>query len=1104
MFNNTTEVRVQGARMWRLLIAALAGFCLLWVGAGAGSATAAQLKPAFDVSQQSQPTHLAPGQAGGYRLIVRNVSAVDNPDPVTITDTLPAGVTATGYFDDSFSRWDCPGVAGATVVTCTLSGGLGAGGLAPSLTILVQVDPGVSGVRENVVTLDGPGDTHDTSAAATMFSATPAGFGVTGFTGWALDRFGVAARQAGSHPDVTTTINLASVAPLRTGWAATPAASVKDVKVDLPPGLIGNPRAVPTCAPSVLAGAHLGLSCPPASQVGVAGFSASVPGLAGLLGPFMNALYNVDPPPGVAARFGFSPGAGVVIIIDATLRINGEYGITANISGASQTASVPDTVATFWGVPADHTDPTGVNSTRIPLITAPTSCTGQPLTTKLAATSWQQPDVVSTASTSTNPDGSPTMTEGCDQLEFDPEVTAVPTTSRPDAPSGLVVTIDSPQNLDNPDGLATAHLRDAKVTLPEGMTINPASADGLGACSDDQLGLGNDHSVSCPDSAKIGTVMATTPVLTESLTGRVYLRSQASSDPESGDMFRLALVLENKERGILVKLPGSVRVSKSTGRIVTEFNNNPQLPVDHIELSLKTGPRAPLATPASCGAKTIDTTLISWGGQTVNRTSPFTVDCTPGLGGFAPSLTAGTANPAGGAFSPFAVSIEKPDGNADVDGLTMSLPTGLLAKLKGNLNTQVGTVTALAGPGASPFALPGKVFLEGAYGDAPFSLRVEVPAKAGPFDLGTVTVRQKIYVDPIDAHVTVVSDPVPTIVSGVPVRLQRLDVNVDKAGFIINPTSCAQKEIKGDLHSVANTTAALSVRFQVGSCSDLALKPNLALSLSGKGQTTDGKHPAVTANLVQTAGQANLKKVRVTLPLSLALDPDNANGLCEFADGSKATPTCPKNSIVGTATATTPILDEPLSGPVYFVKNIRKDPKSGREIRTLPKLVIPLVGQNGVKLTLTGTSDVEDDQLVTTFDNIPDAPVSTFKLNIIGGKGGILTVSGTDICKATQVADQQIDGQNTKNADTDVYIQTPSCPLKVLSKKVGKSSVAVKVGGLGAGKVTLTGRGIKKATKTITKSTVAKITAKRTKGTPGKVTVSFDPTGPARPRKTTR
>jgi hypothetical protein len=278
--------------------------------------------------------------------------------------------------------------------------------------------------------------------------------------------------------------------------------------------------------------------------------------------------------------------------------------------------------------------------------------------------------------------------------------------------------------------------------------------------------------------------------------------------------------------------------------------------------------------------------------------------------------------------------------------------------------------------------------------------------------------------------------------------------------------------------------------------------------LSGKGQTTDGRHPAVTANLTQTPGQANLKKVRVALPLSLALDPDNAasDGLCSFVEGSKPDPKCPASSVVGKARAVTPILDESLSGSVYFVKNERKDPKSGRSIKTTPKLVIPLVGQNGVKLTLTGESTVVDDRLVTTFTNIPDAPVSSFKMDITGGKKGILVVSGekADICKSTQVADQQVDGQNNKTANTDVYIQTPSCPLKVISKKVAKSSVAVKVGGLGAGKVTVTGRGIKKTTKTITKSTVATITAKRTKGKPGKVTVSFDPTGPAKARKTAR
>ncbi len=315
-------------------------------------------------------------------------------------------------------------------------------------------------------------------------------------------------------------------------------------------------------------------------------------------------------------------------------------------------------------------------------------------------------------------------------------------------------------------------------------------------------------------------------------------------------------------------------------------------------------------------------------------------------------------------------------------------------------------MNAFAGPGSNPFALPGKVFLEGATAMPRSASASSSRRRPGPFDLGDVVVRQKIYVDPITAQVTVVSDPIPTIVKGVPVRLQRLDVNVDKPGFMVNPTSCAAKEVKGTLASATGQSAELTNRFQVGDCAGLALKPSLALSLSGKGQTTDGKHPAVSAALTQSAGGANLKKVQVTLPLSLALDPDNSNSdaLCSFAEGSKPDPKCPASSVVGRATAITPILDEPLSGPVYFVKNERKDPKSGRSIKTTPKLVIPLVGQNGVKLTLTGTSTVVDDKLVTTFDNIPDAPVSSFKMDINGGKKGILVVSDADICKSTQVA----------------------------------------------------------------------------------------------------
>jgi hypothetical protein len=940
-----------------------------------------------------------------------------------------------------------------------------------------------------------------------LTTATPAqgAFGIASFGGQAVDSFGDRVSQAGSHPNVSTRFSFRT--RIDSDGYVVPDENEKDISVRLPAGLIGNPQAVPTCTVEQLNG--LSARCPVASQVGViytaqSNRSAQSPGDTPALNSVPAGVYNVVAPLGAPARFAANIG-GVLIFLEPKLRVEDDYGVTVDSPDTSQGLPVVSAAVTLWGVPADPANdderldttqvssPPGASSTapRRAFITTPTSCDGDALKTTLTANSWQHPEIFDSASFSKDFDGFPLINEGCDQLGFEPTAAFVPSTAAPDAPTGLAVDLSSPQNLADADGLANAQLKEVTVTLPEGLTVNPGAADGLQACSDEQLGLASRLAATCPAASKLGSATASTPLLAESVDGDIYLRTQNSDVPESGEMFRVALVLDSPERGIVVKLAGALKVDANTGRLTASFRDNPQLPVENVKLAMKAGPRAPLATPQTCGAKTIGTNLTSWAGHSVSRSDSFTVLCTPGLGGFGPSLIAGTVNPAGATSSAFTLSATKPDGDAAVNGLRLDLPTGLLARLKGNLGQQVGTVKAFAGSGSNPFALPGKVFVEGRYDDAPFSLKVIVPAKAGPFDLGDVIVRQKIYVDPIDAHVTVVSDPIPTIVKGVPVRLQRLDVDVDKPNFVINPTSCAAKSIEGVLGSVAGQTAALSMRFQVSECAALDLKPSLALSLSGKGQTTDGKHPAVTANLTQPAGQANLKKVRVALPLSLALDPDNANGLCEFVDGSKVTPTCPKASIVGTATAVTPILDEPLSGPVYFVKNIRKDPKSGREIRTLPKLVIPLVGQNGLKLTLTGTSNVEDDQLVTTFDNIPDAPVSSFKLSINGGKGGILTVSDADICKSTQIAEQQVDGQNNKSADADVFIQTPSCALKVLSKKVGKSSVTLKVGGLGAGKVTVSGKGIKKTIKTITKSTVATITAKRTKGKPKQIKVSF-------------
>jgi hypothetical protein len=962
------------------------------------------------------------------------------------------------------------------------------------------------------------------------------GFGFKSFDGGVFAQDGSAVTQAGSHPyDATTTLSInrtfdAAGHPIPEGVA-------KDLQVDLPPGLIGDPNAVPACTQQEF----IEFTCPNDTAVGYIGVRTTTDGHTQFS---WSAVANLDPPPGVPAEFGFTYNA-VPVRLDASVRTGGDYGLTVTVSDINEAQDLLSSVVTFWGVPADPghdplrgscLDPNGDTPRGIgdcpsgqplrPLLTLPTSCTG-PVTTTVRADPWENPGVFATASfLSHDNQGHPVGGTGCDRLDFTPSISVSADTTAADAPAGLHVDLHQPlAGLRDVNGLAEANLKQAVVTLPAGFSVNPAAADGLQGCSSAQIDIHGAGAATCPEASKVGSVEIDTPLLDHPIKGSVYLAAQ--NDNPTNSVLGIYIAVADAKSGVVVKLAGKVHADPATGQLTATFDDNPQLPFTDFKLDFFGGPRASLATPESCGTFSTLTALTPWSGtpaKTPSDSLAINANC---AGGFAPSFAAGATNPSAGRATGFTLQLARADGQEHIRTVTTTLPGGLLASV-GSVplcsdadasagtcpaGSQVGSTDSAAGPGSAPFHLPGKVFLTGPYKGGPYGLSIVVPAVAGPFNLGTVVVRAAIAVDPIDAHVTVVSDDVPKILDvkgddgdtdGFPVRIRSIGVDIDRSGFMLNPTSCDPMSITGSIGSWEGSTATVSSRFQVGGCQALGLSPKLAISLTGKGQTTDDKHPGVHATVSQTAGQSNLKKVVVSLPLSLALDPDNAQALCEFADGSKIDPTCPKGSIVGKAVARTPILDQPLTGPVYFVKNIRKDPKSGREIRTLPKLVIPLTGENGIRLNLVGTSNVVDNRLVTTFDNIPDAPVSDFTLDIDGGKSGILVVSGTDICKSTQIADQQINGQNGKTADGDVYLQTTACPLKVLSKKVGKSSVAVKVGGLSAGKVTVTGKGIKKTTKTIAQSTVATITAKRTKGTPGKVTVSFDPTGPAKAHKTTK
>ncbi len=926
-------------------------------------------------------------------------------------------------------------------------------------------------------------------------------FGISAFDGAVSDSVGGAFTQAGGHPDTASTTFTMNRTVDAHGLPDIDGSDLREARVDLPAGFVGNPTAMPAC-PSV---AKVPSGNQAAGQFDANEFCSlnSIVGVAELVtqngtqgtgvSRYVTPVFSVEPPPGVAAQFAFS-FQDLPTTLDAVVRSDGDYGVTVVSRNVLQLKAVLGTKITLWGTPADHShdsrrcmafyDVGGSGSAFFPeegplpecksdfftrtfqpwlapnpadvppkaFLANPTACTadGVGLETRLHVVGWDPSRPTDDAAFISHLPpgwpappaewGPPQGPTGCDKVPFDPSFAIESETRKPDAPTGLSVDLSFPSDgVANPVGISTGHLKRATVRLPAGWSVSPSSADGLAGCSDAESHVGTLLGAACPPASKIGTVEATTPLLDEKLTGGVFVGTQESDDPLSGRMFRMFIALNNEERGIHVKLPGQIRVDPGTGQIETTFDNNPQVPVESISLRLKGGPRAPLATPLDCGTKQATAELESWSGAVVTRASSVSIDC-PGAGPLAPVFTAGVTGNLAGRHTSFVLRADRPDATQVVDGLSVRMPPGLLAKLNGVPRcaeaaasagtcpeiSRVGTATVGAGPGSHPFFLQGGVYLTGPYKKGPFGLAVAVQAKAGPFDLGMVVVRQQLMVDPIDAHVDVVSDPLPTVVKGVPVRLRSLHVAVDRKNFVLNPTSCQSKTILATFKAPNGSVFTADSPFGAIGCAGLPLKPRLKIGLTGKGQTTDGKHPGVRAQVVQRKGDANLKRVQVRLPLSLALDPDNAQALCEFKDGTKVDPVCPKGSIVGRAKAVTPLLDQPLSGPVYFVKNVRKDAKTGREIRTLPMLVIPLRGENGIRLNLKGASSVSSsDQLVNTFAAIPDAPVTRFDLSIEGGKNGILVTNG-NLCRRKQVANVQIDGQNSKASDRNTTLTT-SC-----------------------------------------------------------------------------
>jgi len=849
--------------------------------------------------------------------------------------------------------------------------------------------------------------------------------------------------QAGKHPfQLTTEIEFDSI--IGGGGEPLPNGNFKDISAQLPAGLIGNQNAVEKCSIAEFqdrADFSEPGNCKAETAVGVASVLESTG--SEIFAP----VFNLQPNPGEPALLGFHILTASVFL-HPNARTGGDYGITVDLPNLSQVLPLTGTSLTFWGVPADdsHDAERGACMTGIgpsgalcpsadaadptPFLTTPTSCEG-PLRTEIKANSWQEPLEFETATVlNHDADGTPVNPSGCEDLEFEPTFDATVSPANADSPAALSVDIQVPQN-DDPDDLATAHLKKAVVTLPAGTTVNSAAANGLGTCSEEQFGPNNANPVACPESSRIGEVEIISALSVSPLQGGVYIAEQSRNPFGS----LLAVYLEAEAEGALIKLPGKIETDAQTGQVTATFDNNPQLPFSDIAVDFFGGDSGVLTLPSACGTYTTTATLTPWSGTApVVGSSSFTVNSGPGgaacpTNGFGPRFSAGSVDPRGGQYSPFVVNLSREDGTQRLTGIDVSLPNGLLANLTGipycadaviaaiptgvgsgagqvanpscPAASQIGTASVQTGTGPSPYFVDtGKVYLAGPYKGAPLSLAVVAPALAGPFDIGNVVVRAALRVNPETAQIEAISDPIPTILGGIPLNLRDLRLAIDRPRFTINPTNCAETAVRGTIAGSGGAAVPVSNRFQVGGCANLGFKPRLALRL--KGGTKRNSYPALTATVGYRPGDANLARVSVTLPRSEFLAQNHLSTICtraQFAAGPVPGAACPKGSIYGFARASTPLLGEPLAGPVYLRSSSHQ----------LPDLAVALRGQ--IDIVITGRIDSFRKGIRTTFESIPDAPLSKFTLALKGGKKSLL-VNSRDLCAATNRAIVRITGQN--------------------------------------------------------------------------------------------
>ncbi len=772
-----------------------------------------------------------------------------------------------------------------------------------------------------------------------------------------LNAEGLPETRAGAHPDL-----------LRIDFdAGGEGASLRDLEIGLPPGLGGSPNAVPLCPRAIYENEG---ECAAESQVGrivvpLFGAKTTLP------------LYLAEPGPGEVVKI----VSRTSVSLPLTAEISPEdFGVTL-VGHELQEGLLSEVELELWGVPADHQEGTAIP--RRPFLTTPVAC--GPATFEFRARPWGE------GAQWTDIDAEAGPLTGCEELPFEPELGFTLSEPRADAPSGMRIDLSFPAEAEGSE-LGPADLAGAVIALPSGMTISPGGFAGLEACTDAQLGLGDSDPAHCPDRSKIGSAEFVSEALGEPLRGTLYL-----AEEHPGERTRSFLVIPGPE-GTL-KFVSTMQVDPSTGRLTTHIKDLPPLPIQRIELEFDGGPRALFATPLSCGRVSAGATFHPiGGGPAVVSAAPVTIGsavagtpCAPPP--FSPRLSVRDSNLRAGAPTAIATVLERQAGEQLPRSFSTTMPAGIsagigaltlcsgdaAARASCPAGSRIGTATAAIGSGPNPAVLNGDAYLTGPYGRAPYGLLMRFSGRLGPIDLGTIATRSTLQMNPRNGEMTVSTTGIAGQTEGLQVRFERIEFDMNRPGFLRNPTACTPSRSSAVLESQSGALATSSSLLKMHGCRRLGFKPRIRILLSGRGQLRKHGSPTLRILTRMRPGDAGMRTMKLVLPAALKMGTGDLGEICSLPDAESGS--CPADSSVGSAVSRTPLLATPLRGSVYMAQPHGDGP---------PDLLVDLSGSGFGMAVRSHSARLRGGRLVTRISGLPDTPLSTFSMRLGGSLGTVV------------------------------------------------------------------------------------------------------------------